>query len=79
MVNMTSTDINAKIGIKIKLLRTKLDISQEKLAELADINKNSVGAIERGESAVKVETLEKIANALKIELKELVDTSKIDL
>ncbi len=76
---MTSLSINEKIGIKIRLLRTKLKLSQEKLAELADMNKNSIGAIERGESKPAIDTLEKIANALNIELKELVDVSKIDL
>lgn len=76
---MTNLNINEKIGIKVRLLRTKLRISQEKLAELANINKNSVGAIERGESKPTIDTLEKIAKALDIELKELVDVSKIDL
>ncbi len=76
---MTSLDVNIKIGIKIRLLRTKLRISQEKLAELADMNKNSIGAIERGESSPSIETLNKIAKALNVELKELVDVTKIDL
>lgn len=77
---MTSTDnINTKIGIKIRLLRTKLRYSQEKLAELSELNKNSIGAIERGESKPTIDTLERIAKALNIELKELVDVSKIDL
>lgn len=79
MVNMTNLSINQKIGIKIRLLRTKVKLSQEKLAELSDMNKNSIGAIERGESKPSIETLEKIAKALNIELKELVDVSKIDL
>ncbi len=78
---MTSScdNINTKIGIKIKLLRTKLKYSQEKLAELSNLNKNSIGAIERGESRPCIDTLERIAIALGIELKELVDVSKIDL
>ncbi len=76
---MTSLDVNIKIGIKIRLLRTKLRISQEKLAELADMNKNSIGAIERGESSPSIETLNKIAKALNVELKELVDVTRIDL
>lgn len=79
MVKMTNLSINEKIGIKIKLLRAKAKLSQEKLAELSYMNKNSIGSIERGESKPSIETLEKIANALNIELKELVDVSKIDL
>ncbi|MGN0005062.1 MAG: hypothetical protein ACI37Z_03730 [Candidatus Gastranaerophilaceae bacterium] len=38
---MTNIDINKQIGIKIKLLRTKSQFSQEKLAEKADMNKNT--------------------------------------
>ena len=76
---MTSKSINSKIGIKIRLLRTKLEFSQEKLAELSNLNKNSIGSIERGESKPNIETLERIANALGVELKELVDVSKVDL
>jgi len=79
MVIMTSLNINEKIGIKVRLLRTKSKFSQEKLAEFAEINKNTVGMIERGEISPSIETLEKIAKALNIELKELVDVSKIDL
>ena len=78
---MTSNNnnLNSKIGIKIKLLRTKLNYSQEKLAEISGLNKNSIGAVERGESRPTIDTLELIAIALGIELKELVDVSKIDL
>jgi transcriptional regulator with XRE-family HTH domain len=68
-----------KLGLKIKIERTKLGLSQEKFADLADLNKNSVGAIERGESVASIDTLFSIANALKIELKELVDISKVEL
>lgn len=78
---MTSanSNINSIIGLKIRLLRTKLKYSQEKLAELANLNKNSIGAIERGESKPNIDTLERIAKALGIKLTELVDTSKVDL
>lgn len=76
---MTSLSTNEKIGIKISILRKKLKYSQEKLAELADLSKTSISTIERGISKPSIETLEKIAKALNIELKELVDVSKIDL
>lgn len=76
---MANININEKLGIKIRFLRIKMKLSQEKFAELAGLNKNSIGMIERGQSKPSIETLEKIANALEIELKELVDVSKIDL
>ncbi len=78
---MTSTHSNivSRIGIKIKLLRNKLGLSQEEFAEMATLSKNALGAIERGTSVPGIDTLERIAIALGIELKELVDVSKIDL
>ncbi|MBD5401630.1 helix-turn-helix transcriptional regulator [bacterium] len=76
---MTNLNINEKLGIKICFLRKRLKYSQEKLAELADLNKNTIGLVERGMISPTAETLEKIANALNIELKELVDVSGMDL
>ncbi|MCD7780113.1 MAG: helix-turn-helix domain-containing protein [Candidatus Gastranaerophilales bacterium] len=78
---MTSRDnsLTSKIGIKIKILRMKKKVSQEKLAEIADLSKNALGAIERGQSIPSIETLNCIAKGLDIELKELVDITKIDL
>lgn len=74
-----NNQINKKIGIKVKLERTKRGLSQEKLAELADMNKNSIGAIERGTSSPSVDTLAKIADAFGLQLNELTDISKVDL
>ena len=65
--------IHIKIGLKIKLERAKRKLSQEKLAELADLSKTHVGDIERGTTIPTVETLNRIANALDITLDELVD------
>ncbi len=71
--------VSKKIGIKIKLLRNKIGISQEELGFKAELNKNSIGAIERGESSPTIDTLDQIAHALEITLVDLVDVSKIDL
>ena len=70
-------NINSKIGLKVKLLRTKLKLSQEELAERAELSKNSIGAIERGTSSPTIETLYRIAKALKVSLPELVDTANL--
>ena len=76
---MASLSINEKIGIKICFLRKRLKYSQEKLGNLAGLSKTSISAIECGRSKPSIETLDKIANALNVELKELVDVSKIEL
>lgn len=72
-------NIVSKVGLKIKLLRNKLGLSQETLANKSHLSATSLGAIERGTSTPGIDTLERIAIALGIELKELVDISKIDL
>ena len=79
METNTDNKLSKKIGTKIKLLRTKLKISQEELGFSAGLNKNSVGAIERGESSPTIDTLDQISKALEISIVELVDVSKIDL
>ncbi len=78
---MTSKNdkISTKIGLKIVLERTKRKLSQEKLAELSDLSKNSLGAIERGTSSPSIDTLDRIAAALEIELSDLVKVKSVDL
>ncbi len=66
-----NNDTILKLGLKIRVERQKRKLSQEKLAELADLNRNFVGLIERGETNVTVRNLEAIANALKLDIKEL--------
>lgn len=77
-MNKKICEINRKIGIRIRVARLDKKISQEKLAEYADLNKNTVGSIERGEISPTIETLYKIASALDIELHDLVDITKIN-
>ena len=64
-------DTVQKLGLKIRIERQQQKISQEKLAELANLNRNFVGMIERGETNVTVKNLENIANALNIPIQEL--------
>ena len=60
-----------KIGLKIRIERQKQKISQEKLAEISNLNRNFIGMIERGETNVTVKNLENIANALGLPIQEL--------
>ena len=47
--------------------REKQKISQEKLAERAELHRNYVGAVERGEKNISLINIEKIAKALQME------------
>ena len=53
-------NIKKQVGIRIKELRKKKCISQEKLAECVDIAQNTLSGIENGDNFFTAETLEKI-------------------
>ncbi|OGD95511.1 hypothetical protein A3F57_03195 [Candidatus Roizmanbacteria bacterium RIFCSPHIGHO2_12_FULL_36_11] len=60
-----------QLGAKIKRVRKKAKISQEKLAEQAKMHASTLGRIERGESNPPVYTVYKIVKALKVSLPEI--------
>ncbi|MBO6086776.1 helix-turn-helix transcriptional regulator [bacterium] len=62
-----------QVGKRIKELRGKRKISQEKLAEMAEISQNMLSGIETGNNFCSAETLEKIIIALDVEPNELFD------
>lgn len=47
-------DIKKTVGRSIRVLREKRGWSQEKLAEMADLDRTYVGRIERGEKIIGV-------------------------
>jgi transcriptional regulator with XRE-family HTH domain len=54
-------------GDNIRGFRNKLGVSQEKLAEYANLHRTYIGSVERGEYNLTLQTLERIAKALKVE------------
>ena len=61
------------LGTHIRQLRESKNLSQQDLADDCNIPKVQIGRIERAEINTTVRTLVKIANALEIEPKELLD------
>lgn len=61
------------LGIKIKTFREEKGFSQEDLANDCNIPKSQIGRIERAEINTTVKTLIKIASALDIKVKDLID------
>ncbi len=68
--------LKEKLGLRIKTLRKKNGLSQEKLAELINMDKPNLSNIERGKRFMTAETLERIANALNTTERELFDFSE---
>ncbi len=59
--------------------RIKQNLSQEELALKANLSRGAIGKIERYEVSPTIESLEKIALALKIDFLDLVNIKKFDL
>ena len=72
------SNINEEVGFNIRKIREELDLSQEKLADMAGLHRAYIGQIERGEKNIGLKNLEKIAKALKVSIKVLLDISAID-
>lgn len=73
MINVKNTFLVKAIGERIRELRLKQGISQEDLANEADIPLSQIGRIERGETNPTISTLYVIAIALNVSLTELVN------
>jgi transcriptional regulator with XRE-family HTH domain len=54
------------IGHNVRGFRNRLGVSQEKLAELASVDRAYMGCVERAEKSVSAEVLYRIGEALKI-------------
>ncbi|TCL58893.1 helix-turn-helix protein [Kineothrix alysoides] len=61
-----------ELGKRIRSERRKQDLTQEKLAEMADISESFMGHIERGGRTLSIETLAKIANALNLSIEYII-------
>lgn len=58
------------IGDAIRLYRNKANLTQEKLAELVDLNSKYIGEVERGEKIISIEALLRIAKTVKTPIRE---------
>ncbi len=62
-----SSDIRKTVGNNLKRLRNSKKLSQEKLAELVDMDRESISSIELGRSFVSSDSLAKLANFFNVE------------
>ena len=71
MLTMYNIDYK-ELGKRIRAERRKKDLTQEKLAEMANISDSFMGHIERGGRTLSIETLAKLANALNLSIEYIV-------
>jgi len=60
-----------RFGANVRKLRLKKKLSQEKLAELANLHRTYIGQVECGKRNLALKNIAKLANALSVPVKEL--------
>lgn len=71
-------DIKKLLGRRIKELRTRKGMTQEKLAEMIGVGERNLSKIECGNNFVTSETLSNILSALDVEPSELFNFKHLD-
>lgn len=66
-------DIKIKFGHRVREFRLSKGYSQEKLAELSDLDRTYIPGIESGKRNVSIVVVAKIAKAFQISISELMD------
>lgn len=65
---MDDKELFSVLALNIKVERTIKGLTQAKLAELIGVHEKYIGVIEAGKQNVTLKTLNKMANALNIEI-----------
>ena len=63
-------DIKLLVGKRVRELRNSIGISQEELADLADLDRTYITSVECGKRNISIVNIEKLAKALKVSLSE---------
>ena len=71
----TGMEVNVK---RLKELRQLRALSQQELAEAADVGRNTISRIERGDTGAHGRTLRRLADVLGVDVAELVRTESGD-
>jgi len=68
-------DILKVFGRNVRRLREAQELSQEELAERAQVHRTYVGMVERAEKNITLRNIEKFAKALQVPISELLERS----
>lgn len=70
---MKASPTRKQLGARVRKLRKEQKISQEELGYRANVHRTYIGAIERAEQNVSVDTIHKLARALKVPPSKLLE------
>ncbi len=73
MKTTTKSSILLKFGKQVKKERLAKRLSQERLADLAGLHWTYISGVERGIRNISLKNIAKIAEALKLQTKDLLD------
>lgn len=71
LTNAQSMTARQNFAYNLRKARNEQGISQEKLADLAELHRTYVSSVERCERNITVDNMEKLAAALGVDIREL--------
>lgn len=75
---MINKDLVKEFGSRIRQLRSKKNISQEKLSFLTGFHRTYIGMIERGERNISLTNMAVFAKVFEMNVSELLDFTSIN-
>jgi len=72
-MNDDCKNIKKAFGKKLRSLRLSKNLSQEKVAELADLDRTYISSVELGKRNISIVNICRLASALQVEIKVLFD------
>lgn len=73
---LTAQEVQELFASNMRRIRKSQGLTQEQVAERADLHPNYISSVERGERNISLQNIWKIAQALEIEMPELMDVPK---
>jgi transcriptional regulator with XRE-family HTH domain len=70
------SEVLVRFGHRLREIREKIGVSQEKLAERAALHRTYVSSVERGKRNISLVNIDKLARALGVSLRELMPNGK---
>lgn len=70
---MNDNELFSRIALNVRVERTIKRLTQAQLAELIDVHEKYIGKIENGKQNITIKTLNKLANALNIDICRLLE------
>lgn len=68
---MSDEEVMRRFGARLREVRERAKVSQEKLAELAGLHRTYVSSVERGQRNISLVNIAKLASALEVPMGDL--------